>query len=215
MTSTDTNYHALYDFSLINNGVSQFLNDTKTHPILKYKMFILLFMLVFVGSFILFMIHSVVSDKPITGHIYWRHLFETPNMNDDNYGVVNDSSRDYSSRISSAVIFRKAIEGFDAKNKPDDKSKDNGLKDNGAKSSADVEGAKKDKETKKPTPCSTDCGQYIALQAKINTLGKMVDEVKEQKDKIKQVADSIQSVGVKIENLSKSLAPGGKFKPQF
>jgi hypothetical protein len=171
-------------------------------------MFILLFMLVFVGSFILFMIHSAVSDKPITEHIYWRHLFETPSMNDDNYGVVND--RDYSSKLSSAVIFRKAIEGFDAKDKTDDKPKDDGVK-----SSADVEGAKKDKETKKPTPCSTDCGQYIALQAKINTLGKMVDEVKEQKDKIKQVADGIQSVGVKIQNLSKSLAPSGKFKPQF
>jgi nucleoside-diphosphate-sugar epimerase len=54
-----------------------------------------------------------------------------------------------------------------------------------------------------------------SLPIKINTLAKMVDEVKTQKDKIKQVGDGIQSVGVQIKNLSKSLAPSGKFKAKL
>jgi hypothetical protein len=134
----------------------------------------------------------------------------------DNYDFENDRERDdiydytYSnSRLSSAAIFRKAIEGFNTKKLPPPE------KDGDAKSSADVEGAKRAKERKKLTPCNTDCGQYASLQGKINTLSKMVDEVKTQKDKIKQVDDGIQSVGVQIKNLSKSLAPNGKFKAKL
>ena len=202
------------DDEIFKTSITNFLNDTTTHPILKYKMFIILFILIFVGLIGLFIIHSFISNKPITGHSYWKHLFVTPTM--DNYDFENDRERDdiydytYSnSRLSSAAIFRKAIEGFDTKTLPPP------AKEGDAKSSADVEGAKQEKESKKTTPCSTDCGQYASLQGKINTLAKMVDEVKTQKDKIKQVSDGIQAVGVQIKNLSKSLAPSGKFKAKL
>ena len=203
------------DDEIFKKSITNFLNDTTTHPILKYKMFIILFILIFVGLIVLFIIHAFISSKPITGHSYWKHLFVTPTM--DNYDFENDRERDdlydytYSnSRLSSAAIFRKAIEGFDTKTLPPPPPKEGD-----AKSSADVEGAKQEKESKKTTPCSTDCGQYVSLQGKINTLAKMVDEVKAQKDKIKQVGDGIQAVGVQIKNLSKSLAPSGKFKAKL
>jgi hypothetical protein len=119
-------------------------------------------------------------------------------------------------RASSAAVFRKAIETFDTKTLPKASASDGKTtaKD-GSYSSADVDGAKEEIASKKTTPCSTDCGQYVALQGKINTLGKMVDEVKAQKDKIKQVGDGIQAVGNEIKNLSKSLTPNGKFKAKL
>jgi hypothetical protein len=43
----------------------------------------------------------------------------------------------------------------------------------------------------------------------------MVDAVKDQKDSIKQNADAIQAVGKQIEDLNKSLSPGGQVDIQL
>ena len=197
------------------------------HPILKYKMVIVFLLLIFFGLLFIFIIHAFTSDKNITGHSFWKHLFIEPNMSEYNDSNTRDDIYDYrysNMRASSAAVFRKAIETFDTKTLPKEKEKEKekekdadgktSAKD-GSYASADVDGAKEDAASKKTTPCSTDCGQYVALQGKINILGKMVDEVKAQKDKIKQVGDGIQAVGNEIKNLSKSLTPNGKFKAKL
>lgn len=189
------------------------------HPILKYKMVIVFILLIFFGLLFIFIIHAFTSDKNITGHSFWKHLFVEPNMSEYDDSNTRDDIYDYrysNMRASSAAVFRKAIETFDTKTLPKEKDSDGKTtaKD-GSYSSADVDGAKEESASKKNTPCSTDCGQYVALQGKINTLSKMVDEVKAQKDKIKQVGDGIQAVGNEIKNLSKSLAPNGKFKAKL
>jgi hypothetical protein len=161
------------------------------HPILKYKMVIVFVLLVFFGLLFIFIIHAFTSDKNITGHSFWKHLFVEPNMSEYNDSNTHDDIYDYrysNMRASSAAVFRKAIETFDTKTLPKASASDGKTtaKD-GSYSSADVDGAKEEIASKKTTPCSTDCGQYVALQGKINTLGKMVDEVKAQKDKIKLI----------------------------
>jgi hypothetical protein len=197
------------------------------HPILKYKMVIVFILLIFFGMLFIFIIHAFTSDKNITGHSFWKHLFVEPNMREYDDSNTRDDIYDYrysNMRASSAAVFRKAIETFDTKTLPKEKDSDGkktsasdgkSTAKDGSYSSADVDGAKEESASKKNTPCSTDCGQYVALQGKINTLSKMVDEVKAQKDKIKQVGDGIQAVGNEIKNLSKSLAPNGKFKAKL
>jgi hypothetical protein len=110
-----------------------------------------------------------------------------------------------SNNMSGAAIFREAIEGFDGKT----------INKDGGFASADVKGAEKSSASKKKTPCATDCGQYVELKGQINTLSKMVDAVKDQKDSIKQNADAIQAVGKQIEDLNKSLSPGGQVNIQL
>lgn len=185
----------------------QFINDKTTNPIVKYKMFIVTFLLSIIGISILFIMHANTSKLEISKHSFWRHLFEKPDLNDLSNDIYN--YRYSNTRMSNAYVFKKAIEGFDTKTLP--KSEDGKtVANDGSFSSADIEGAKKEMAVKKPTPCKGDCGEYVDLQGKINILGKMVDEVKDQKEEIKKVSDGIQAVGVQIKNLSKSLAPNGK-----
>jgi len=180
-----------------------FMNDKTTNPIVKYKMFIVVFLLSVLGIFILLLMNT--TNMNISKHHFWKHLFKKPILNDRNDDIYN--YRYSNNRMSNAYVFKRAIEGFDTKTLP---KVENNKTDNNDFPNADIEGAKREKESKKTTPCKGDCGEYADLQGKINILGKMVDEVKDQKQEIKQVSDGIQSIGVQIKNLSKSLAPNGK-----
>lgn len=214
MSSTTTGDEAI-NISIIPQKILK--ESMVAHPVLKYKMVIVFLLLVFFGLLFIFIIHSFTSDKNIRGHSFWKHLFVEPNMSEYDNSNTRDDIYDYrysNMRASSAAVFRKAIETFDTKTLPKDADGKSSGKD-GSFASADVDGAKEESASKKTTPCSTDCGQYVALQGKINILSTMVDEVKAQKDKIKQVGDGIQGVGNEIKNLSKSLAPNGKFKAKL
>jgi polyhydroxyalkanoate synthesis regulator phasin len=101
--------------------------------------------------------------------------------------------------MSDAAIFREAVEGMTTK---DGKAST----ESGKFVSADTDAAEK----KKKTPCATECGQYIELKGKINDLSKYVNAVKDQKADIKQTADKIQELGKQIQDLNKSLSPGGQ-----
>ena len=201
------------DDNVFRTTVDDFVNDTKTHPIVKYKAFIGVFLLVLSGMIILGLLHT---DR-IFNHSAWRHLFIPVSELRDKYAEVTDddeynrlfnysySDRGRSNNMSGASVFRKAIEGFDGK--VTDK--------NGAFVSTDVKGAEKVSATKKKTPCSTDCGQYLEIKGQINTLSKMVDAVKDQKDLIKQNSEGLQGLGKQIEDLNKSLSPGGQVNIQL
>ena len=205
------------DDNIFRTTVTEFVNDTKTHPIVKYKAFIVVFLLVLSGALILGLLHT---DR-IFKHSSWKHLFIPVSEIRDKYAVRTDddeynrlfnysySDRDRglgrSNNMSGASVFRKAIEGFDGK--VTDKK--------GAFVSADTKGAKKAAATKKKTPCTTDCGQYLKIKGQINKLSKMVDAVKDQKDLIKQTSDGIQAIGEQIKDLNKSLSPGGQVEIQL
>jgi len=221
------------DNNIFRTTVSEFVNDTKTHPVVKYKAFIAVFLLVISGVFILGLLHS---DK-IFKHSSWRHLFIPVSDIRDKYAAATDDD-DYNrlfnysyggrdNTMSSAAVFRKAIEGFDVNKKSSSSSSSSsssaGPKDqdgkvtnkNGGFASADVKGAETVSASKKKTPCDTDCGQYVELKGQINLLSKMVDAVKDQKDSIKQNAAQIHAVGKQIEDLNKSLSPGGQVNIQL
>jgi hypothetical protein len=204
------------DENVFRTTVNDFVNDTKTHPIVKYKAFIGVFLLVLSGMIILGLLHT---DR-IFNHSAWRHLFVPVSEIRDKYAEMTDddeynrlfnysySDRDRGGRsnnMSGASVFRKAIEGFDGK--VTDKK--------GAFVSADVKGAEKVSATKKKTPCATDCGQYLEIKGQINALSKMVDAVKDQKDLIKQTSEGLQGLGKQIEDLNKSLSPGGQLNIQL
>lgn len=219
------------DDNLFRATVSDFVNDTHTHPIVKYKAFIGVLMLALSGLFILAFLHR---DR-IFKHSYWQHLFVPVSELRDKYAAVTDAEeydrifnysyddrgRGRSNNMSAAAIFREAIEGFDVNKKSSSSSA--GPKDqdgkatnkNGGFASADVKGAEKSSASKKKTPCATDCGQYIDLKSQIGALSKMVDAVNDQKDSIKQNADAIQALGKQIEDLNKSLSPGGQVNIQL
>lgn len=202
------------EYKLLKDDITTFLNENQNSPILKYKMFFIFFIFVFIGLIILFILHSFIANKPISSHNFVKHIFEKPDMNKLNKYDDSDSDNDiydykYSeNRLSSAAVFRKALEGFRSKN---DSKKGGG----GDKPTANVSGAKKMKEKNKNTPCDTDCGEYIKLQGQINTLEKMVKEVKQQSDKIAEITKGISALGKQIEDLNKSLAPNGKFEPKL
>ena len=164
------------------SNVLQFINDTETHPIVKYKAFIIAGILIVTGLLILLLFNG----ERIFAHSFWKHLFAP--LSDNN-----------TIQMSDAAIFRQAVEGMTTK---DGKTT---TKD-GKFVGADTEAAEK----KKKTPCGTDCGQYIELKGKINDLAKYVNAVKEQKDEIKQTADKLQALGKQIQDLNKSLSPGGQ-----
>ena len=189
------------DTELFRSNISQFVNDTETHPILKYKAFIFAFLLILSGIFILLLL----NHEKILGHSFWKHLFIpiselrdkylTNSHNDDIFGY------DYKYNETDASIFREAIEGMTTKDgKATTKS--------GEFVSADTESAEKNKKT----PCATDCSEYVKLRGKINDLSKYVNAVKEQSDEIKQTSEKIQELGKQIEDLNKSLSPGGQVK---
>jgi len=194
------------DIHIFRSNVSQFVNDTDTHPIVKYKAFIFAFLLIITGLLILLLFNR---DK-ILGHSFWKHLFVPVSELRDKYRALathsDDFSYDYNYRNTDAVIFREAIEGMTTTTITTKDGKASNK--SGEFVSADTESAEK----KKKTPCATDCDQYIVLKGKINDLSKYVNAVKDQKDEIKQTSEKLQELGKQIENLNKSLSPGGQVK---
>ena len=167
--------------SLFRSTVVQFVNDTDTHPIVKYHAFIVAFILIVSGLLILLLFNG----ERIFGHSYWKHLFIPASpKNDEN--------------MSDAEIFRKAIEGMT--------SSSSQTKEDGNATGADSQAAQKSKKS----ACGTDCGKYIDLKRKIDDLTKYVDAVNDQNAKIKQTAEKIEELGKKIEDVNKSLSPGGQ-----
>lgn len=175
------------DASVFRSNVIQFINDTETHPIIKYKAFIVAGLLIVSGLLILLLFNG----ERIFGHSCWRHIF-LPISDDTN-------------EMSDAAIFREAVEGMSTKTTTTTKDGKTTTTD-GKFIGADTEAAEK----KKKTPCGTDCGQYIELKGKINDLSKYVDAVKEQKEEIKQTEDKLQELGKQIQDLNTSLSPGGQ-----
>ena len=199
--------HADNDIFRLN--VSQFVNDTETHPIVKYKAFIFAFILIITGLLILLLFNR---DK-IFGHSFWKHLFIPVSELRDKYLSRDDDGDvfgyDYNYRNTDATIFREAIEGMTSTTTTTTTTKDGkATTKSGEFVGTDTEGAEK----KKKTPCATDCEQYIVLKGKISDLSKYVDAVKDQKDEIKQTSEKLEALGKQIENLNKSLSPGGQVK---
>lgn len=197
--------HLDNDIDVFRSNVTQFVNDEETHPIVKYKAFIFAFLLIMIGLLILLLFNR---DK-ILGHSLWKNLFIPVSELRDKYWAMasrGDSDvfeYDYKYRNTDAAIFREAIEGMTTTTK-DGKATNK----SGQFVGTDTESAEK----KKPTPCATDCEQYIVLKGKINDLSKYVNAVKDQKDEIKQTSDKLQELGKQIEDLNKSLSPGGQVK---
>lgn len=182
---------------IFRSNVSQFVNDTTTHPIVKYKAFIFAFILIVAGLLILLLFNR---DK-IIGHSFIRHLFVPVSELRDKYRDADADvfGYDYTYRNTDAAIFREAIEGMSTvSGKATTKS--------GKFVSADTESAEKLKKT----PCGTDCSQYVEMKGKINDLSKYVNAVKDQQDEIKQTSKKIEELGKQIEDLNKSLSPGGQ-----
>jgi hypothetical protein len=200
------------DVDIFRSNVSQFVKDTTTHPIVKYKAFIFAFLLIVAGLFILLFFNR---DKIFT-HKIWKHLFIPVTDLRDKYGEDADTDDifgyDYTYRNTDAAIFREAIEGMSTATTTTSTTtttKDGkAMTKDGKFVSADTDSAEK----KKKTPCDTDCGEYVNLKGKINDLSKYVNAVKEQKDGIKQTANKLQELGKQIEDLNKSLSPGGQVK---
>jgi hypothetical protein len=177
--------------SLFRSTVVQFVNDTDTHPIIKYQAFIVAFILIVSGLLILLLFNG----ERIFGHSYWKHLFIPVSPKNDE-------------TMSDAEIFRKAIEGMTSSSET---TKDgNATNESGEYTGADSEAAKKSKKS----ACGTDCGKYIDLKRKIDDLSKYVDAVNDQNAQIKQTDEKIKELGKKIEDVNKSLSPGGQLDVQ-
>lgn len=177
--------------SLFRSTVVQFVNDTDTHPIVKYQAFIVAFILIVSGLLILLLFNG----ERIFGHSYWKHLFIPASpKNDEN--------------MSDAEIFRKAIEGMTSSETTKD---GNATNESGEYTSADSQAAQKSKKS----ACGTDCGKYIDLKRKIDDLAKYVDAVNDQNAQIKQTDEKIKELGKKIEDVNKSLSPGGQLNVQI
>ena len=200
------------DNDIFRSNVSQFVNDTETHPIVKYKAFIFAFLLIITGLLILLLFNR---DK-ILGHSFWKHLFIPVSELRDKYRALTtridgDSdvfSYDYNYRNTDAVIFREAIEGMTTTTTTTTTKDGKTTTNSGEFVSTDTESAEK----KKKTPCATDCEQYIVLKGKINDLSKYVNAVKDQTEEVKQTSEKLEELGKQIENLNKSLSPGGQVK---
>ena len=188
--------------SIFRSNVVQFINDNKTHPILKYQAFIVAFILIVSGLLILLLFNG----ERIFGHSYWKHWFVSPLMVKNDYDYDYDYDYD-NGGMSNASIFRQAIEGMTQKTTTTMKDGKITTKD-GKFVNADTDAPEKIKKT----PCGTDCGQYIELQSKIKELSKYVTAVKDQTEQIKLTQSKLQSLGKQVENLNKSLSPGGKVK---
>jgi hypothetical protein len=196
--------HLDNDIDVFRSNVTQFVNDEETHPIVKYKAFIFAFLLIITGLLILLLFNR---DK-ILGHSLWKNLFiPVSELRDKYWAMASRGDSDvfeYKYRNTDAAIFREAIEGMTTTTTKDGKATNK----SGQFVGTDTESAEK----KKPTPCATDCEQYIVLKGKINDLSKYVNAVKDQKDEIKQTSDKLQELGKQIEDLNKSLSPGGQVK---
>ena len=186
---------------IFRSNVIQFVNDKQTHPIVKYKVFIVGVLLVLCGLIILLLFnHERILSHPLVANLFipvseLRTVSASKKLNDDDriYGY------DYIDYSSDAAIFREAIEGMTAAS-PDSGS------GTGSMSRADRENIEKSRKT----PCNTDCTNYVELKGKINNLSKYVNAVKEQTEQVKQTSAKIQELGQQIEDLNKSLSPGGQ-----
>lgn len=186
---------------IFRSNVIQFVNDKQTHPIVKYKVFIVGVLLVLCGLIILLLFnHERILSHPLVANLFipvseLRTVSASKKLNDDDriYGY------DYIDYSSDAAIFREAIEGMTAA------SQDAGS-GSGSMSRADRENIEKSKKT----PCNTDCTNYVELKGKINNLSKYVNAVKEQTEQVKQTGEKIQELGQQIKDLNKSLSPNGQ-----
>jgi hypothetical protein len=208
------------DESILHNvfrsNVLQFVNDKETHPIVKYKGFLIAILLAFFGLIILLLF----NHEKLLNHSFWKHLFVPVSELRDKYVSLNKRGGgddddddddvifgyDYKYRNSEAAIFREAIEGMTANTKNTTTKDGKVTTKSGGFVSVDTEGAEK----KKKTPCATDCTQYVELKGKINDLSKYVNAVKDQTSEIKQTSDKLQELGKQIEDLNTSLSPGGQ-----
>ena len=180
------------------SNVTQFVNDTSTHPVIKYQAFIVVFILVISGLFILLLFNG----ERIFGHSYWRHWFLPLAISGDD----DDDDDVFGSReISDSAVFRKAIEGMTTTTTTTTNSGKVTTKD-GKNVSADTDGP----ERIKKTPCGTDCGQYLELKGKINELSKYVNAVKDQTEQIKETERKLQALGKQVQDLNQSLSPSGQ-----
>jgi hypothetical protein len=196
---SDASHDIGKNVDIFRSNVSQFVNDTTTHPIVKYKAFIFAFILIVAGLLILLLFNR---DK-ILGHSFIRHLFVPVSDLRDKYRDADADADvfgyDYTYRNTDAAIFREAIEGMTTVDgKATTKS--------GEFVSADTESAEKLKKT----PCGTDCSQYVEMKGKINDLSKYVNAVKDQQDEVKQTSKKLEELGKQIEDLNTSLSPGGQ-----
>ena len=196
---------------IFRSTVSQFVNDADTHPIVKYQAFIVAGLLVVSGLLILLLFNG----ERIFAHSYWNKLFIPLSELKDKYRVSRDADADVFgydydyrniNKMSDAAIFREAIEGMTTTGASTTTKDGKATTKSGGFVSADTESAEK----KKKTPCATDCGQYVELKGKINDLSKYVNAVKDQKDEIKQTDAKLHALGKQIEDLNKSLSPGGQ-----
>jgi hypothetical protein len=170
---------------------------------LKYQAFIIAFTLIVSGLFILLLFNG----ERIFGHSNWKHLF---------LPVIPKKDTDYDNEgdeyISDAAIFRKVVENMSSKSSDKKSDSESGTKDgkatnkSGEYTSSDKDGYEKSKKS----ACGTDCGQYVELKGKINDLSKYVDAVKEQTEAVKVTEAKLTELGKKIEDLNKSLSPGGQ-----
>lgn len=184
---------------IFRSNVIQFVNDKQTHPIVKYKVFIVGVLLVLSGLFILLLFnYDKILAHPLISNLLipvseLRTVSSSKKLNDDDR-IYGYNYIDYS---SDAAVFREAIEGMTASSSSSS---------SGSLSRADRE----DIEKSKKTPCNTDCSNYIELKGKINNLSKYVNAVKEQTEQVKQTGEQIQELGRQIEDLNKSLSPDGQ-----
>ena len=191
----------MYDDTTLNDifrsNVIQFVNDKQTHPIVKYKVFIVGVLLVLSGLFILLLFnYDKILGHPLIANLLipvseLRTVNSSKKLNDDDR-IYGYNYIDYS---SDAAVFREAIEGMTASSAS-----------SGSLSRADRENIEKSKKT----PCNTDCSNYIELKGKINNLSKYVNAVNEQTEQVKQTGEQIQELGRQIEDLNKSLSPDGQ-----
>lgn len=191
----------MYDDTTLNDifrsNVIQFVNDKQTHPIVKYKVFIVGVLLVLSGLFILLLFnYDKILGHPLIANLLipvseLRTVNSSKKLNDDDR-IYGYNYIDYS---SDAAVFREAIEGMTASSAS-----------SGSLSRADRENIEKSKKT----PCNTDCSNYIELKGKINNLSKYVNAVNEQTEQVKQTGEQIQELGRQIEDLNKSLSPNGQ-----
>ncbi len=185
--------------SIFRSNVVQFVNDTESHPIIKYQAFIVAAVLIVSGLLILLLFNG----ERIFGHSYWKHLFSP---------ISSKKKNDDIEYMSDAAIFRKAVEGMSSNEDKEDKEDESNSSDGNAKNksgqytSSDKDGYEKSKKS----ACGTDCGQYIELKGKINDLSKYVEAVKEQTEAVKETETKLTELGKKVEDLNKTLSPGGQ-----
>ena len=155
--------------SLFRSTVLQFVNDTDTHPIVKYQAFIVAFILIVSGLLILLLLNG----ERIFGHSYWNQLFIPISPEDDE-------------TMTDAAIFRKAIEGMSSSNK----SQEN-------QTGADSQAAQKSKKSACGTDCGKyiDLKRKINDLAKyVDAVNEQRENIKQTDEKIKELGKKIEDL---------------------